>query len=84
MTQDELESLLNRSLDAITDAHEVPDDTDAMLAEIARWMHIDQDGFARSDLVHMQLECQVLIDMLVSVRRSLADFARHAKDDDEP
>jgi hypothetical protein len=41
MTQDELLALLNAKLDSAYDASDVPDDTDAMLGAIARWMHID-------------------------------------------
>jgi hypothetical protein len=83
MTQDELTALLNAKLDSAYDASDVPDDTNARLAEIARWMHIDQPGFAKSGLKHMMLECSVLMYMLNRTRNALVDLADAAQDDSE-
>jgi hypothetical protein len=80
MTVDELTKLLTEQIDRVPDARDVPLDTAVMIAAIARWMHINQEGFAKPDLVHMQLECQVLIEMLQGTHTALGDLAA---DEDE-
>jgi hypothetical protein len=80
MTVDDLYKLLSDSADATVEARECPD-MDGVLRSIAEWVHIDQKGFARSDLVHMQLECRALIGLLSGTHSALADLASRATDD---
>ena len=81
MTQDELTALLTEKYEFVPQVCDMP--TEAMLTEITRWMHIDQPGFAKGDLLHMIEECGTLIQMLQRTAWALGDLARDAHDDDE-
>lgn len=80
MTVVELEELLTEQIDRVPQIGDVPPDVEEMIGAIAKWMHIDQEGFAKSDLIHMRLEARVLIDMLRGAYDALGDLAEHAKD----
>ena len=72
MTVEELRGLLNDSADKVSEARDVPP-LDELLSQIATWMHIDQPGFAASDVRHMIHERKALIGTLLNVREALGD-----------
>ncbi len=79
MTEDELKSLIDASLDEVPESH----DCDyvarpQMVAAIALWMHLDMGAeFARDDAKHMQLEAEVIAAGMVRVARALRFMAEN-------
>ena len=80
MTVDELHKVLSDNADATLEARECPYMYD-VLRHIAEWIHIDQPGFAKSDLALMQIECQALIGTLLRTRYTLDGMEAEAQDD---
>ena len=82
MTVEELTKLLNDSADKVHEALDVPD-MDEVLSQIATWVHIQQEGYAASDVRHMMHECVALIGTLTYARNALSDMLPGLKDDDD-
>ena len=80
MTIDELTTLLTRASHTVPGHLEVPENLNDLLRQIAEWMHIDQKGFAASDIRHMILEMEVLSATLQRARLGLLDVLDTVKD----
>jgi hypothetical protein len=90
MTEAEVLALLRKKFDAHALASDVddfiapePPILASVLPAIAKWIHIDGPGFARSDLENMALRCRVLADVLRSVSGKFEELASHATDTDD-
>ena len=87
MTEPELLALLSKEFIAAPDSIQVSDGlmpaVNAMLSSIAHFVHIDQPGFTRSDLVFMMLALNVLTSTLIKTREELGIMAMRARDVEE-
>jgi hypothetical protein len=68
MTADGFTTLLCEAANKVPQVNGVPEDLDDPLRQIAAWVHIDQEGFAASDVRHMILELEVIAATLQRAR----------------